>query len=69
MEESTLDTPLQRVWRRGWLSQGDITVSDTAMPIFWRFWAMPTIYPPAADDGEVAGLVSDRLHFPPLAGG
>ena len=32
-----------------------------------RFWAMPTIYPPAADDGEVASLVSDRLHFPPLA--
>ena len=29
---------------------------------------MPTIYAPAADDKEVAGLVSDRLHLPPLAG-
>ena len=34
-----------------------------------KFWAMPTIYPPAADDGEVAGLVSDWPYFPPLAGG
>ena len=34
-----------------------------------RFWAMPTIYPPAADDGEVARLVSDWPHFPPLVGG
>ena len=33
-----------------------------------KLWAMPTLYPPAADDGEVAGHVSDWLHFPLLAG-
>ena len=33
-----------------------------------RFWAMPTIYPPAEDDGEVAGLMSDWPYFPQLVG-